>query len=248
MELTGVIIAALTGSGGLVALIAVILQHRQKMAELSTANVKAETKLEQMKAKQIPLEHHPLFSSLDEIEYFFLWVFELPDHGRTIVVRELCINKLRVWREVIRNHVDSATMCYESCGSKDRLACNKTENDFRKMLLEGLEKYTILWDVVAKNDVYGRLQYDKDSFEVMAKFVPIFQDWHRSREEMVRLAAHEIPNSSMNNDCYRDWWDMLTVYMYAFTQMKYDAVNAMRSLNGEITGESMLGVTIGDIR
>ena len=246
MDMT-LVIAALTGSGGIVALVTVLLQHRQKMTELQTIHAKTNLQLEQIKSKQIPLEYHPLFTTLEELEHFFMWSFELEDLGRTMVIRELCVNKLRVWKTVLKQYVTDGEACYGLCGSGKRDACNKTELIFRKMLLEGLEGYSILWDINHKMDIYGRVVYDQKSFDSMHKFIPIFQEWHSSREEMVRLAAHDIPNCGINNDCYGDWWDMLTVYMYAFTQMKYDALNAMKTLNGEMTGGEIFGVTIGDI-
>lgn len=246
MDLTAVIITALTGSGGVVALLAVILQHKQKMAELQAQKAKTTLQLEQVKSKQIPLEHHPIFAALDEIEFFFLRSFEIADPGRTVVIREMCVNKLRVWRDVLRRYAIEGQMCFDKCGSSQYAECNKTENVFRRMLLEGLERYTAAWDVPNKMDVFGRVAYDAASLRTMQVFIPIFQEWHRSREEVVRMASHDIPNSGMNNDCYADWWDILTVYMYAFTQMKYDALNAMKVLNGEITGRTILGITIGD--
>lgn len=230
------------------ALLTVLLQHRQKMAELNNAHNKTKLQVEQLKTKQIPLEHHPLFTTLDELEYFFMWTFSLQDPGRTMIIRELCVNKLRVWRNVILQHVHESQICYSNCQSVNRNTCNVTENNFRKMLLEGLDEYTSLWDVVYKQDIFCKHQYDEASIATMKTFLPIFQEWHLSREEMVRLAAHDIPNSGMNTSCYHDWWDMLTVYMYAFTQMKYDSLNAMKSLNGEITGKQFLGTTVGDIR
>lgn len=240
-------VLALVGSGGIVTLLGLLLQHRQKMAELTIEHAKTKLQLENVKNKKIPLEHHPLFSTLDEIEYFFMWSFTAGDLGRTMVIRELCVNKLRVWRNVILEHVNEGQQCYEECQSNNRGSCNKTENIFRKMLLDGLDGYSMLWETTNKVDIYGRRPYDDVSLETMRKFLPIFKQWHLSREEMVRLAAHDIPNCNMNGLCYDDWWDMLTVYMYAFTQMKYDAVNAMRSLNGHITGDKFFDVTIGPV-
>ena len=242
-----IVLTALTGSGGIVALVAVLLQYKQKMKELEVEKVKSHEKIVKVMSKKTPLEHHPIFATIDEIEFFFMRSFELPDLGRTIVIREMCVNKLRVWREVLRTHAIEGQICFDKCESKIYGTCNKAENVFSKMLIEGLGKYTAAWNTPNKLDVFGRVAYDRESLETMEIFIPIFQEWHRSREEVVRLASHDIPNSGMNNDCYADWWDILTVYMYAFTQMKYDALNAMKVLNGELTGKKILNITIGDI-
>jgi hypothetical protein len=81
----------------------------------------------------------------------------------------------------------------------------------------------------------------------MGVFIPIFKQWHRTREEVIRIASHEIPNSGMNHTCHGDWWDVLTIYQYSFIQMKYDALNAMYALNGELTGKKFLRLTVGDL-
>lgn len=254
MELTTIIVTALTGSGGIVALVAVLLQYKQKMKELELQTTKAHEKIKERDEQilkvmnnQIPLEYHPLFTAIDEIEFFFLRSFELPDHGRTVVIREMCVTKLRVWRQVLKNYALDAQRCIDRCSGQMYQACNKAENQFSNMLLEGIEKYSDSWETPNKLDVFGKVAYDKASFETMHIFIPIFQEWHKSREEVVRLAAHDIPNSGMNSCCYEDWWDMLTVYMYAFTQMKYDAINAMKVLNGELTGQTIFGIVVGDI-
>ena len=241
------VIIALVGSGGLVTLVTVFLQHRQKMKELELQKKKSEETIIRIVNKDIPLEYHPLFATIDEIEHFFMRSFTLPDEGRTTIIREMCVNKLRVWRDVIKRYVVDAQNCYDTCDLAQDGLCNKSENSLRRMLIEGLERYTTVWDMPHKMDVFGKIAYDSESLATMQVFIPIFQEWHQSREEVVRIASHEIPNSGMNHTCHGDWWDVLTVYQYAFIQMKYDALNAMYALNGELTGKKFLGLTVGDI-
>jgi hypothetical protein len=128
------------------------------------------------------------------------------------------------------------------------MACNKSEIDMSKMLIEGLEEYTKFFDGANLFDITGKIKYDDESLETMRVFLPIFRDWHFSREEIVRISSHEIPNSGLNNDCHGDWWDILSVYSFVFVQMKYDAVRAMAQLNGELTGKKFLGNIIGSDR
>ena len=125
--------------------------------------------------------------------------------------------------------------------------CNKSTNIFRKMLMEGIEKYEQVWETTNKLDVFSHHQYDNESLDTIKIFIPIFQEWHASREETVRLASSEIPNAGLNVTCHGDWWDILYVYLFAFVQMKYDAPVAMKSLNGELTGKKIFGIVIGDL-
>lgn len=254
MDVTSLILVGLFGSGGVVALITILLQHRQRMLELEMEKVKSEAKdkehdvkIRQIIVGKVPLEHHPLFATIDEIEFYFLRSFSLPDLGRTIIIREMCVNMLRAWRYVIKNYAIEAQVCFDRCNFKHFGNCNKSENMFSKMLIEGTERYSTSWDMPNKHDVFGKLAYDPESFATMRVFIPIFQLWHSSREEVVRLASHEIPSSGLNVDCHGDWWDVMTIYQYAFVQMKYDALNAMHALNGELTGKKFLGITVGDI-
>jgi hypothetical protein len=239
------ILVALVGSGGVVTLVTVLLQHRQKMKELELQKKKSEETITRIVNKEIPLEYHPLFTTIDEIEHFFMRSFQLPDEGRTTIIREMCVNKLRVWREVLKKHAVNAQNCYDACQLEG--SCNKSENLLSHMLIEGLERYATSWDKSGKMDVFGKRDYDAESLATMRIFIPIFQDWHRSREEVVRIASHEIPNSGMNATCHGDWWDVLAVYQYAFIQMKYDALSAMSVLNGGLTGKKFLGITVGDL-
>jgi len=51
-----------------------------------------------------PLEYHPLFATVDEIEFYFLRNFSLGDIGRTLIIREMTVNLLRVWRSVLKTY------------------------------------------------------------------------------------------------------------------------------------------------
>jgi hypothetical protein len=247
------LIIGLTGSGGLVGIYTIWSNRQSKKEEFILAKEKLESeklmlknKLEQNYKNKLSLEFHPLFKTIDEIEYFFMRNFKLSDEGRTLIVRELCVNKLKTWKDVIKKYVLDAQACYLDCESSKYNECNKSENDLSQMLLDGLEAYNTIWDKNIVSDVYGKETYDLESLETMRVFLPIFREWHSSLEELVRIATHEIPNSGMNVDCIEDWWDVLSVYSYAFVQMKYDAVGAIRQLNGELTGRKFLGVIIGD--
>ena len=247
------LIIGLTGSGGLVGLYTIWVSRQNKkdeyelekqrlLAEQSRLEAKPES---QSVATRMSLEYHPLFTMIDEIEYFFTRNFKLSDEGRTKIVRELCVNKLRLWRNIIKKYAEKSQICYDECKSCRYSECNKSENELSKMMIEGMEAYVTMWDDDNIYDVFGKVKYDKESIETMKIFLPIFTNWHQSREEIVRMATHEIPNSGVNIDCYGDWWDILSVYSYAFVQMKYDALGAMKQLNGELTGKQFLGITIG---
>ena len=240
-------ILALIGSGGIVGILTVLLQHRQKMTELGLQKMKTEETIKRIIKKEIPLEYHTVFTTIDEIEHFFMRSFELEDEGRTIVVREKCVTKLRTWRKVLKKYAVETQKCIDNCELIKDKACNKSSNAVKQMLIEGLDLCSTEWDRPSKMDVYGKVFYDAKSYETMKIFNPIFDEWHGSREEVVRQASHEIPASNMNISCHGDWWDILTVYQYALMQMKYDALNAMKTLNGELTGQVIFGVVIGDI-
>lgn len=251
MEILTLIVIGLFGSGGIVAFYTIWASNKTRRREIELdikkvemAKIESDKQLLQVIRKEIPLEHHSIFATIDEIEYFFLRSFNLSDQGRTIIIKEICINMLRVWRDVIKRYAIDAQICFDKCDFKQ---CNKTENDFIRMLLEGTERYTSVWDMANKMDVFGKVYYDSESLETMRIFIPIFKDWHMSREEIIRIASHDIPRAEMNRNCHGDWWDMLMVYQYSFVQMKYDALHAMQALNGEMTGKKFLGITVGDL-
>ena len=272
IDISLAIIAGLFSSGGIVALLVAIFQHKEKVKSIELERKKLDIereksqqslrekeleyqaklneqqiKLERIIRKQIPLEHHPIFVTMDELEQYFLKTFTLPDYGRTLIIREFIVSKIRVWRTVIRKYVVEGQSCIEECGSAKRETCNKSVNSFRNMLNEGMREYEKLWDTNFKTDVTGEKQYDQESFETMKVFIPIFHQWHSSREEVVRIASSEIPNAGLNYDCHGDWWDVLYVYLFSFVQMKYDATNAMHAINGDLTGKKFLDIEIGEL-
>lgn len=51
-----------------------------------------------------PLEYHPVFSHLDELEHYFMSEFSLTDLGRTLIIREVVVHKIRIWREVLKKY------------------------------------------------------------------------------------------------------------------------------------------------
>ena len=251
MDIISLIVVGLFGSGGIVAFYTIWSSNKTRRKEIDLdlkkvemAKLESDKQLLQVIRKEIPLEHHSIFATIDEIEYFFLRSFSLPDEGRTTIIREMCVNMLRVWRDVIKRYAIDAQVCFDKC---DIAQCNKTENAFSKMLLEGVERYTTVWDIPNKMDVFGKIQYDPESLATINVFIPIFQNWHMSREEVIRIASHDIPGAGLNRNCHGDWWDMLMVYQYAMVQMKYDALHAMHALNGELTGKKFLSITVGDL-
>jgi hypothetical protein len=254
-KLWELVIAGLFGSGGVAVVItawlsykANKLSHNAKMKELGNREIELTLEVENVRRKIIPLEHHPIFKEIETIEFFFMHTFRLPDLGRTLVIRELCVTKFRVWRRVLRKYAQIAQQCTESCTLRDSDMCNKGENLMSQMLLEGMEAYVNAFKDIGRKDVFNEKQYDSDSIETMEMFLRIFNEWHESRVEVVRKASREIPRANMHNDCHSDYWDVFSVYMYALVQTKYDATFAMAHLNGEMTGRKFLGVVIGDRR
>jgi hypothetical protein len=263
-----IVLTGLFGSGGIAAIYKLWVRKRELEAEVELTKIEANRSLEEAEIKyrekeleaaqssregrknsknELALTYHPIFSTLDEIEFFFVNSFRVADEGRTMLIKELCIKKIQAWRIVIRKYVNMSQNCYEECGSEKYMSCNKSEYLMAQMLMEGTKVYTTLFlDGTELYDYTEKIKYDKKSLETMKVFLPIFSQWHHSREEIVRLATHEIPNSGVNTNCHEDWWDVLNMYVYALVQMKYDAVRAMAQLNGEITGRTFLGITIGD--
>jgi hypothetical protein len=246
-DYTSLILVGLFGSGGAVALLSVILDHTTKRKNLEVERLRLEADKARPR-KRVPLEHHPIFAAFDELEFFFMHSFRYSDKGRTLIVREMCVHKIRIWRRVLKKYAQDAQTCYESCTYDETGECNKSRNLISAMLIEGVKDYSTIYSTegLKMRDVKDERFYDAVSLETMQVFIPIFNQWHDTRVESVRSASHDIPNSGLNGDCYEDYWDVLMIYLYAFIQMKYDAVGAIKQLNGQLTGREFLGVIVGE--
>lgn len=244
------ILTGLFSSGGVVALVAVLAEHKtkQKAIELEKIKLEMDNPLSG-KRKRVPLEYHPIFTALDELEFFFMFTFKYSDMGRTLIVREMCVHKIRVWRDILKKYAVDAQECCNSCENLKGIECNKAQNLISAMLLEGVREYNNLYSSVGLKmvDVTGSTLYDQASLDTMKVFIPIFNAWHDPRVEAVKMASHDIPISGLNADCYEDYWDVFMVYLYAFIQMKYDAIGAIKQLNGQLTGREFLGVIVGEV-
>jgi len=136
--------------------------------------------------------------------------------------------------------------CIDNC-KREGDDCNALENLCAVSMLRGLDSYTGWYLKPKVYDIKGEMRYDADSVETMDIFATEFKRWHGPREDMVRIASHDISKSTtLYKDCYTRCWDILSIYMYAFIEMKLDAERTIKSLNGSLTGKSFLGTIIDE--
>lgn len=224
--------------GGTVAIIVALIGIVPKMKEIS------KNKQEKNNAQQeISLDKHPVFLELKGLNYFFRNSFKLKDEGRTEIVKDVMINLLETAEEILMRYAKKV----ESCNSNSLSAldsrevsellfclfCEVNDSIRRKGYREGLKSYT------------GK-EYDEESKETLDICTDKLKEWNHTRIEIVQTASEELPKMNMNDSCYNVMWDMLSIYSYVFTQMKYDSVMTINRLDGELTGRHFLGIEIGD--
>lgn len=225
-------IAGATG-GILTTLIATIPEYirvRRESKEQSFENVKA--------------VYSGAFAYLDEMEAFYLTRYSSHDPGRTALIREQAIHKIRVWRPILFKAAEIMDECYKKDKSHDLSSCNKLHNVFQGVLTEGLQAYVGWHRLDRVLSVYG-VEYNEEDKDTMDVFIKCFQKWHSPREEMVRVGIQDISTSKVSSNCIAKTWDILLVFQLAFLNMKLDLEKTENELNGSLTGKKFLGLTIG---
>jgi hypothetical protein len=165
-----------------------------------------------------------------------------------MLVAEMIVKKVRVWREILLDAAENVQECCDKCNhGADGAGCNKLENYMVDVLLGGMATYTDWHRKPGAVSRDGQIFFNAESVETMDLFINKFRSWHASRESVVQMATHDIAKSTiLYESCYHRMWDILSVYMYAFVEMKLDAEKTIKSLNGSLTGKKIFGITIGD--
>ena len=195
--------------------------------------------------KMPKLIYHPVFNELDELESYFATRYRHPDLGRQIIASEMMVHKIRIWRPLLMEFAVNIDNCCETCDLA-RPECNKVLNLAVDVLIRGMEQY-VQWhlrDTVLSID--ESKVYTKADKETMRVYIEKFRDWHSSREELVRLMTHEVGSSPLYDSCHQKAYLILQGYHLAFSLCRVDSDKTLKSLNGSLTGRSILGVKIGD--
>lgn len=233
---TEVIVALSTLAGGLGTSIITTLPEYIR-AKKEAASVKPKD--------TVRLEYHPIFAYLDEMEAYFLTRYVGYDPGRTALIREMVVHKIRIWRPILKAAAVELDKCVAVDKSSKKDTCNKVFNVFSASLTDGLREYVQWHKADRVLSVDGSMEYTEEDKQTMGTFIAPFQVWHSPREEMVTTGVHEISNSKVITECISRGWDILLVYQLAFLNLKIDAEKTNNELNGSLTGKRFLGITVG---
>lgn len=225
--------------GGIITVTVALIGIIPKMKELSKK--KKESLL--VEGEKLSLEKHPIFLEFKMLEYFFLNDFKLPDAGRSLLVKDIMVRKLRVGNNILLRYAKNIQNCSSIC--PDTKQCTEINEILFNLFTEMIESIYRPWYKEGGKSYDGR-EYDKKSIITLDTYFEKFKEWNYNRIELAHTATTELPKSVMNDSCYNMMWDMLSIYSYIFTQMKYDAVATINRLDGEMTGKVFLGIKIED--
>lgn len=226
---------------GIVAIVVSIVSIVPKLKELDRS--KKDTEEEDEEECKISLEKHPIFLELKNLEFFFRHDFKLPDKGRTELVKDVMLRKIRIAREIATQYAKKIDGCVNTCDLSEQQG--EIADIAFELFQEMIDAFTQPW--YKQNTVsYSGKVYDEDSQKTLDIYTEKFKTWNRIRTEIAQTASIELPRTHMNDSCYNIMWDMLSIHSYIFIQMKYDAVTTINTLNGELTGHKFLGIEIGD--
>ena len=228
--------------GGVVAIVVALIGIIPKIKEIKVK--KKENNGALIDKRQVGLDKHPVFLEFKSLEYFFAYDFRLKDAGRTEVVKEATLHKLKTAGEILAKYA-KLTMKYSGdCENA------KTNEEVAIILMDLFTEMTDSiynpWYRVGALSICNKV-YDENSVATMDIYLDKYRKWNQTRIEIIKTATLELPRANMGDSCYNTMWDMMSIYMYVYIQMKYDAVTTIKRLNGELTGHYFLGIKLGDV-
>lgn len=193
---------------------------------------------------RVPLIEHPLFASLKEMDMFFTIHLKLHDHGREMLMKEKVIPKIRIWYDILYKMAQDVQNCISTCNNCSATACGKSYMICQNAFINGIEEYRNYH--LAHPISLTRLRYTDEDIKTMNIYSQKFNEYHSPSERMTSDSIDRVFKSIAYKDCYTRAWDVLNAYLYAFNRVRIDSESAIRNLNGELTGLTFLGHTIGD--
>lgn len=227
--------------GGTVTVLVAFIGIVPKLKEMKSK--KEDSNNEKKYKSRVSLDKHPVFLELKSLEYFFTYDFRLKDVGRTMIVKEVTLRKIRVASEILMKYAKQVMACskeYENQETNEEIAIVLMD-----MFTEMVNKVYNPWYRLDAMSAECR-RYDEETMQTMDIYLDKYREWNHTRIEIIKTATLELPKANMGDSYYNTMWDMMSIYMYAYTQMKYDAVTTVERLNGELTGHKFLGVELGN--
>lgn len=228
--------------GGVVTIVVALIGIIPKIKEIKAK--KKESNDESVDKRQVGLDKHPVFLELKSLEYFFTYDFRLKDAGRIEVVKEATLHKLRTASEILYKYAKQVMEHPSDCITA------KSNEEIAIILMNLFTEMTDSiykpWYKTGTLSICNKV-YDERSVATMDIYLDKYRQWNQTRIEIIKTATLELPRANMGDSCYNTMWDMMSIYMYVYIQMKYDAVTTIKRLNGELTGHYFLGIKLGDV-
>lgn len=185
------------------------------------------------------IQHHNLIQSYFDTKIGYLNnQFLLSDEGRTMVVREVMVNKLRIWKKHLTKLAVDLDECSNGCDMNDTIctnlytmnmkAFNNAINEYRNFYLDGN-------------------RYSKEEIEIFDLFMAKFQTYHSKQIQEIEQYIKRACHSKYVTNCIMVQSMIFDAYLSEFNKTFLDANDSIALINGELTGRVINGIEIGEL-
>ena len=181
------------------------------------------------------LINHHLFTTYFDMKMRFLGTqWETEDEGRTLVVRTVMLNKLKIWKKhLIDLAIELDEKCESSC-TKDKLSVMNFKT-LNKAISESKNFY--------KNDS----SFSKQEQEIFDIFTSGYEAYQKQSVREIENYITRATQSKYANDKKALQSSIFDAYISMFNILFLDISDTIANINGELTGKVINGVEIGEL-
>jgi hypothetical protein len=186
------------------------------------------------------LQHHYIFSHIDDLISRIDNEVNIEDEGREILVKIVVKEKILIFKKNLMELSIKLDNCYENCDKDNVNGCNRLYEEHMKTFNKSMTEFNNFY----KNNDYLN---DKEG-EVLKIFMDSFAEYNQMNINGLRDFVFRVCNSKLFTDCKYITSSIYNLYITIFDKMILDAEKTLSSLNGDLTGKIINGVEIGEMR
>ena len=185
------------------------------------------------------LQHHYLFSHIDDLVSRLENEINIKDDGREVLVKTVLEQNFIIFKNNLLELAIKLDECYETCDANKYNSCNKLYNEHIQVINKSHTEF--------KNFYKNKKQFSKKEIEVLDIFMDGFYEYNKISVNILRDFVFRVCTSKLFTDCKYVTSSIFNSHVSALDKTLLDSERTISALNGSLTGKQINGIIIGEI-